>query len=140
MGLVVRYRDFGGGLEGVAPSKPPSPTTFNVVNHQRMQFMMNVEQIVHDVVLRVARQQNPAIETVINDQRLTADLGFSSLDLAQLVAMLEARLDADPFASHVPFTRMLTVGDLVQAYQSYLAIAASGDSGGAADGTPSVNV
>ena len=48
--------------------------------------------------------------------RLSADLGLKSIDLAQLGAILEQELDADPFAELVPITSVRTVGDLCDAY------------------------
>jgi acyl carrier protein len=51
---------------------------------------------------------------------LNGGLGLGSLDLAQLVALLEADLKADPFAALVPITSVRTVADLCQAYQRAL--------------------
>ena len=65
------------------------------------------------------------------ENRLGAELGLSSLDLAQLVATLEMRLKADPFQELVPITSVRTVSDLVGAYEKLF----SGDTsdGGQAD-------
>jgi acyl carrier protein len=50
------------------------------------------------------------------DDRLNADLGLTSLDLASLVAALEIKLKADPFQELVPITSVRTIGDLEAAY------------------------
>ena len=50
------------------------------------------------------------------DDRLTADLGLTSLDLASLVAALEMKLKADPFQELIPITSVRTIGDLEAAY------------------------
>ncbi|HZS43862.1 MAG TPA: phosphopantetheine-binding protein [Blastocatellia bacterium] len=77
----------------------------------------NVEKTVHEVVRQIVEQKRLTTPEIKNDQRLIADLGFESLDLAQLVAMLEIRLNFDPFSNDVAITSMRTVGDIVDAYQ-----------------------
>lgn len=57
------------------------------------------------------------------DRRLITDLGLKSLDLAQLVALLEYSLRVDPFARLVSITDVRTVGDLCLAYEKCLAAA-----------------
>ena len=59
-------------------------------------------------------------------------LGLGSLDLAQLVAQLEADLDADPFRELVAITDVRTVGDLAGAYTRFFEGASAPDSTGAA--------
>jgi acyl carrier protein len=63
------------------------------------------------------------------DDRLNADLGLTSLDLATLVAALEMKLKADPFQELVPITSMRTIGDLEAAYVKFFSNpeGASGD-------------
>jgi acyl carrier protein len=80
--------------------------------------MDHVEQTVHRVVLRIARQRSPAVSGVENGQHLTAELGLTSLDLARILAVLELELGADPFASLVAITDVRTVGDLCAAYKA----------------------
>ena len=81
--------------------------------------MDNVEQIVYDTILQIAQQKSADITEVNSEQKLNSDLGFSSLDLAQLVAILEMKLNADPFAKLVSITNIRTVGDLCDAYHQY---------------------
>ncbi|MCC5622299.1 hypothetical protein [Nostoc sp. CHAB 5715] len=78
--------------------------------------MPNLEQIIHETVLQIVQQQSSTISEIKNDQKLNTELSFSSLDLAQLVAVLELKLEADPFAKLVPITSIRTVGDLYNAY------------------------
>jgi acyl carrier protein len=75
-----------------------------------------VEQTVHEVVLRIAGQRR-GLTSVGNAQRLGADLGLGSLDLARLVAVLEIRLGVDPFGAEANLGDMRTVGDLCLAYR-----------------------
>lgn len=83
--------------------------------------MENVEQIAHEVLLELVRQRSPGISGVENRQTLTSDLGLRSLDLAQLVVMMELRTGKDPFLELVPITSLRTVGDLVAAYRTSFA-------------------
>lgn len=79
--------------------------------------MDDLEQSIHDVVQQVVEQRGGEIVAITNQQRLAGDLGLRSLDLAQLVALLEIRTGADPFATHVAITDVRTVGDLCDAYR-----------------------
>lgn len=79
--------------------------------------MENLEAIVHEVVLDVARQASAGVTAVNDGDTLTGELGLESLDLAQIVATLEARTALDPFAERVAITSIRTVGDLVAAYR-----------------------
>ena len=56
---------------------------------------------------------------IVPEDRLNADLGLTSLDLASLVAALDMKLKADPFQELVPITSIRTVGDLEAAYVKY---------------------
>jgi acyl carrier protein len=79
--------------------------------------MEDLQTLVHDAVREVAQQRTPEVEGVSDGQRLTGELGLRSLDLAQLVAILELRTGLDPFAAHVAITSVRTVGDIVAAYR-----------------------
>ncbi|HEX8186013.1 MAG TPA: hypothetical protein VF747_14715 [Blastocatellia bacterium] len=79
--------------------------------------MSDLQKTINDVVLQIIRQRSTVIAEVSNEQRLVADLSFSSLDIAQLVAVLEFKLGLDPFATQVAVTNIRTVGDLYTAYQ-----------------------
>ena len=81
--------------------------------------MENLEQIIQETVLQIAQQKSEDITEVNSEHKLNADLGLTSLDLAQLVAILEMKLDADPFAKLVSITSIRTVGDLWDAYEKY---------------------
>jgi acyl carrier protein len=59
------------------------------------------------------------LRDIVPEDRLNADLGMTSLDLASLVAALEMKLKADPFQEVVPITSVRTVGDLEAAYVKY---------------------
>lgn len=84
--------------------------------------MDDLEQTIHDVVQQVVEQRGGEIVAITNQQRLAGDLGLRSLDLAQLVALLEINTGVDPFAAHVAITDVRTVGDLCDAYRVALGL------------------
>ena len=91
--------------------------------------MQNAEKIVPFVVKRIIEQKGQPAPTIENHQRLTADLGLESLDVAKIVAVLEVELEVDPFAQLVAITDIRTVGDLTDAYRRAL----SGETASAAE-------
>lgn len=78
---------------------------------------------VRDTVLKrlaeVMREGDAAanVDRIAPAATLNGDLGLASLDLAQLVAILEVDLGVDPFAALVPITGVRTVADLCVAYE-----------------------
>ena len=75
-----------------------------------------IESVVHDRILAILRERGGEIVVVRGSDNLNAALGLSSLDLAFLVAGLEADLGLDPFAKLVAITSIRSVDDLVRAY------------------------
>ena len=78
-----------------------------------------VGQLVRDTISDLLDEQgldNPGVE---DDAKLVDTLGLKSMDIAQVVLVLEDELDADPFQD-IPITSVRTVGDLINAYQSAL--------------------
>jgi acyl carrier protein len=76
-----------------------------------------IEAIVHDRIRAVLAERVGEVGRLSGADKLSATLGLSSLDLAFLVAELEAELGVDPFAKLVSITSVRSVADLVQAYQ-----------------------
>jgi len=74
----------------------------------------SVHDVVLSVVLEVGRQRNAELSAAEPTQSL-ADLGFDSLDLAQVAAELEIRLGVDPFA-RAAASQIRTVADLLTLY------------------------
>ena len=83
--------------------------------------MDELERTVLATVTAISRGKAPGRGEVSGAERLREELGFDSLDMAQLVAELEIRLGFDPFARR-PFSGIETVAHLVDAYR-----AAAGD-------------
>jgi acyl carrier protein len=91
--------------------------------------MISTTDAVHAAVLEVAQMVQPEATSVADEQRLREDLNFGSLDLAQLVAMLEIKLGVDPFAQHTALTSIATVGDLCRVYDEVRKAAGAGEDG-----------
>lgn len=68
---------------------------------------------------RSSKQKNPGQVDFVwdNNLELVRDLGFASLDLAHLIALLEVALEVDPFSEGVLIAELKTLGDLYKAYQ-----------------------
>ena len=82
--------------------------------------LAQIESIVHGRIRAVLAERAGEVARLSATDKLSATLGLSSLDLAFLVAELEAELGVDPFAKLVSITSVRSVGDLVRAYQQAL--------------------
>jgi acyl carrier protein len=76
-----------------------------------------IESIVHERIRAILAERAEEVAHLSGSEKLSATLGLSSLDLALLVAELEAQLGVDPFAKLVSITSVRSVNDLVRAYQ-----------------------
>lgn len=76
----------------------------------------SIRQGVFDEIARLLEDRGRSI-AIREEMSLNGELGLSSLDLAELVALLEQRFGVDPFR-HVAITSIRTVGDLCRAYES----------------------
>jgi acyl carrier protein len=79
--------------------------------------LTQIESIVHGKIRAVLAERVGGVGCLSGTDKLSATLGLSSLDLAFLVAELEAELGVDPFAKLVSITSVRSVEDLVRAYQ-----------------------
>ena len=71
----------------------------------------------HERIRAILADRAGEVARLSGSEKLSAALGLSSLDLALLVAELEAQLGVDPFAKLVSITSVRSVDDLVRAYQ-----------------------
>lgn len=102
--------------------------------------MERVNEAVFAAVRSVAADKSIPVESIQAHQKLVDDLGFASLDLARIVAMIELALDADPFTGLVPVTSIRTVGDLCAAYaRCFAKEAAAAEPEARADDAPSTS-
>lgn len=79
--------------------------------------MNTTEDVVLDILGRVLEEEGLEQTEIVDSSRLVDDLGFKSLHIARILAMLELEFDYDPFGSgRVPITAVRTVADLCAAY------------------------
>jgi acyl carrier protein len=74
--------------------------------------------VIHGKIRSVLKERFGEDRAFSPQDKLSATLGLSSLDLAFLVAELEAELGIDPFAKLVSITSVRSVEDLERAYQN----------------------
>jgi acyl carrier protein len=61
-------------------------------------------------------ESNSRNDPIEDSSELVNDLGFTSLDVAELVAVLEMELDRDPFSKGVSLLSVRTVADFCEVY------------------------
>ena len=83
--------------------------------------MSQVKTVVHEVLRSVAEEESLSVTEIRGDEKLVEDLGFRSLTMARILAILEGRLGVDPFSKTVAVTSIRTVDDLCGAYEQCLA-------------------
>lgn len=83
--------------------------------------MQSIQAVIEDVIRQIQEQKSFVAPAITQESRLIADLGFSSLDIAQLIAYLEMELEVDPFTQGALLSEIRTVGSLCEIYQSCLA-------------------
>lgn len=78
-------------------------------------------QIVKDNIMQISEEQGLEISEVQDNQSLVEELGFASLDVATLVALLESAFEVDPFRMNIAvITEIRTVEDIAKAYEKGL--------------------
>lgn len=78
--------------------------------------MSDIEKAVLESISEILAKKNVAPAHPTSGQALVFDLGMDSMDLAMLVAILEAKTGDDPFAERVSIGSIRTVADLCAAY------------------------
>ncbi len=76
-----------------------------------------LRSVIHGKIRAVLKERFGEDRALSPQDKLSATLGLSSLDLAFLVADLEADLGVDPFARLVSITSVRSVEDLERAYE-----------------------
>jgi acyl carrier protein len=80
---------------------------------------------IHNAIAEIVAQNRMQPRALADSDGLQQDLGFASLDVAQLIAVLEMDLGVDPFARGASLKEIGTVGKLVALYEQHLAGQAS---------------
>lgn len=77
----------------------------------------DIETLVHARIGAILAERRENVPALFGSDKLNANLGLTSLDLAFLVSDLEAELGVDPFAKLVSITSVRCIDDLVRAYR-----------------------
>lgn len=75
--------------------------------------MTPAARVITEAILEVVRLRDPQANEIRLDHELVNDLALGSLDLAELAATLEVRLDR-PLFDDVAMNGFVTVGELVE--------------------------
>ncbi|WP_370749215.1 acyl carrier protein [Eubacterium sp.] len=79
--------------------------------------MSDVFEFVKETVDEILLMKGVEGIEISEDSKIVQDLGLKSLDIAQVLAMLEAEYDKDPFSNGtVTLSDVVTVGDLCKLY------------------------
>lgn len=82
--------------------------------------MSNVKEIIHDALKIIQEQNVYKLTSLHHDTKIVGGLGFSSLDVAQLIAMLELEFGVDPFSEGVSIMDVSTIGEMQNVYEQSL--------------------
>lgn len=78
--------------------------------------MEKIFEIVKSAINEIKQLNGDEYVEVALESRIVQDLGFKSLDIAQLIAMLEIEYEKDPFAEGVSLSEVISIGDLCKLY------------------------
>ncbi len=78
---------------------------------------MSAEQSVIAAIREITNRKPHRLAEVRREHRLIADLSMDSMDIAELVALLEEQLGKDPFAETASIADVRTVHDLIAVYE-----------------------
>ena len=77
----------------------------------------DIDKSVRDCISQVAVEQDIQIGELSPDKKVVDDLGFTSLDVATLTALLEGKFKVDPFGSgFATITEIRTIQDICDLY------------------------
>ncbi len=77
----------------------------------------DIEKSVHSCIHQVAADQGISVGELTPSKRVVDDLGFSSLDVATLTALLESAFKVDPFSTgQATITEIRTLQDICDLY------------------------
>jgi acyl carrier protein len=79
----------------------------------------DLEQTVMAALVDIGGRKAPPVTEIRPEHSLTHDLGFGSLDIAELVAVLHGELGVDPFET-TSIVDARTVRDVIDIYRRHL--------------------
>ncbi len=78
-----------------------------------------VKETIENILKEIANNNKKVLPELQSHLELVDDLGFTSLNVAELIANLEEQLEMDPFQDEdVMITDIRTIGDLCNVYIS----------------------
>lgn len=77
---------------------------------------MSVRSVIKDSIQEIL-DNNGRTGAIEESSQLVKDLAFTSLDVAELVAVLEMELDVDPFSDGVSLMDVRTYSDFCAVYE-----------------------
>jgi acyl carrier protein len=83
---------------------------------------MTVKETIRDAIQEIMAN-NARTGAITDTSEIVRDLGFTSLDVAELIAVLEMELDVDPFSNGVSLMDVRTYGDFCAVYEKATAAA-----------------
>jgi acyl carrier protein len=81
--------------------------------------MSNIEAKINEVLKEIQQRNEYLLKALDPSVKVVNGLGFTSLDVAELVAVLEMELGFDPFSQGVSIMSVQTIGDLHKVYQEH---------------------
>ncbi|WP_159084029.1 acyl carrier protein [Saccharobesus litoralis] len=82
--------------------------------------MSTVQQTIYSVLREIQERNGYPLKEINEEVKVVKNLGFSSLDVAELVAVLEMEFGIDPFSQGVSIMEVHSVGELIAVYQNAL--------------------
>lgn len=83
----------------------------------------NVETVLKRTIADMAEQQGLNLKTIEDHDAIVADLGFSSMDVATLTALLEKELGVNPFFMGIcALSDIRTIREIINVYEHAIKI------------------
>lgn len=79
--------------------------------------MSNVKAKIDEILKEIQQRNEYPAKALEPSVKVVNGLGFSSLDVAELVAVLEMELGVDPFSQGVSIMSVQTIADLYKVYE-----------------------
>ena len=78
---------------------------------------MQTREIIKTAIEEI-QSNNGRTGAITDGSQIVRDLGFTSLDVAELVAVLEMELEVDPFSNGVSLMDVRTYGEFCAVYEN----------------------
>ena len=83
--------------------------------------MEDVKHVIKNTMVQLAADQSKQIGTINDNDNIVEKLGFTSIEVATLISMLDTTFNVDPFGTgEASVTEVGTVGQLTKVYERCL--------------------